>query len=189
MIAGFDIFIYDDKNEKLSNNLKKYILGHIDKIENEEFEVSKLLNPFIEFEIDGYGKLNHSQIKTINNTQKHVLNLIQGPPGTGKTFTASFLIYNIFLKRKNAGHKILVCAPIKTAADNLDLSLLKIKEAVLKINKKSKIFNVLRIVTRTREYIKYDKVVEDISLHKLVNFEEEDYKEECKDEIDSADVL
>lgn len=108
MIAGLDIFIYDDKNEKLSNNLKNYILGYIDKIENEEFEVSKLLNPFTEFEIDGYGKLNHSQIKAINNTQKHVLNLIQGPPGTGKTFTASFLIYNIFLKRKNPKHKILV---------------------------------------------------------------------------------
>ena len=79
--------------------------------------------------------------------------------------------------------------PFNTAADNLALSLLKIKEAVLKINKKSKIFNVLRIVARTREYIKYDKVVEDISLHKLVNFEEEEYKEECKDKIDSADII
>ena len=189
MIAGLDIFIYDDNNEKLSNNLKNYILGHVDKIENEEFEVSKILDPFTEFEIDGYGKLNHSQIKAINNTQKHTLNLIQGPPGTGKTFTASFLIYNIFLKRKNIKHKILVCAPTNTAADNLAISLLKIKEAILKINKKSKIFNVLRIVARTREFIKYDKEVENISLHKLVDFEEENYKEECKDKIDSADIV
>ena len=188
MIAGLDIFIYDDNNEKLSINLKNYILGNIDKIENEEFEVSKLLNPFTEFEVDNYGKLNHSQIKAINNTQKHVLNLIQGPPGTGKTFTASFLIYNIFLKRKNTNHKILVCAPTNAAADNLALSLLKIKEAIT-IHKKSKIFNILRIVARTREYIKYDKKVEDISLHKLVDFEEENYKEDCKNKIDSADIV
>ena len=190
MIAGLDIFIYDDNNEKISKNLTKYILGEVDKIENEEFEVSKLLNPFTEFEINGYGKLNSSQEKAIKNTEKHVLNLIQGPPGTGKTFTASFLIYNIFLNRKNKEHKILVCAPTNAAADNLALSLLNIKEALLKNNNKNTyIFKILRIVARTREYIDYDKKVEDISLHNLVDYEEEDYKEKSKNIIDSSDIV
>ena len=189
MIASLDMFLSDDFNEKISKSLTKYILGKIDTIENEELEVSELLNPLTEFEINGYGQLNSSQIKAIKNTEKHVLNLIQGPPGTGKTFTASFLIYNIFLNRKNKNNKILVCAPTNAAADNISISLLNIKEALLKNNKKSKIFKILRIVARTREYIDYDKKVEDISLHKLVDFEDEDYKEDCKNIIDSTDIV
>ena len=55
------------------------------------------------------------------------LNMIQGPPGTGKTLLSSFLIYNIFRKRKDAQDKILVCAPSNSAADNLALYLLKLK--------------------------------------------------------------
>ena len=189
MIAGLDIFLYDDYNKKISSNLTKYILGDIENVENEELEVSQLLNTFNEFEIEGYGKLNPSQAKAVKNCQKHALNLIQGPPGTGKTFTASFLIYNIFLRRKNDKHKILVCAPTNAAADNLALSLLSIKDAVLKNDKNSKIFEVLRIVAKTREFISYEKKVEDISFHKMVDYEEEKYKEKCKNIIDFSDIV
>ena len=190
MIAALDIFFEDNyKPRKVSSILTQYILGHVDEIVNEEFELSSLLDPFFITEIEGYGKLNESQTKAIKNCEKHALNLIQGPPGTGKTFTASFLIYNILLSRKDERQKILVCAPTNAAADNISISLLNIRNALLNRNKDAETFNVLRIVSRTRQYLEYDKRVEDISLQKYVDFDEDNYKDECKEIIDSADIV
>ena len=189
MIAGLDFFFNDDYHKKISFNLTNYILGKIDDNCDEENEVLSLLNPYTITEIKGYGKLNESQIKAVNNTRKYVLNLIQGPPGTGKTFTASFLIYNIFLSRKNKDNKILVCSPTNAAADNLSLALLNLKNAVLKNNKNAKTFKILRIVARTREFIDYDEKVQEISLQNLVDFESDDYKEKTKNIIDRTDIV
>ena len=36
--------------------------------------------------IEGFGELNESQKRALENIFKRPLNLIQGPPGTGKTF-------------------------------------------------------------------------------------------------------
>ena len=191
MIAALDIFFEDDSHTQLSETLTKYILGDTDTIENEdeEEEVSKLLEPFTEFQLNGYGELNNSQKEAIKNAEKHVLSLIQGPPGTGKTFTASFLIYNIFLHRKNKEHKILVCCPSNTAADNISISLLKLNDALLKNKKNDEMFSILRIVARRRECVDYDKRVENISLHKYVDLESDDFKEECKSVIDTANIV
>ena len=189
MIEGLEIFLNDDSHIKISKILTNYILGQTEQIENEEFEVSKLLNPFNIFELNGYGSLNTSQIEAIKNVEKHVLNLIQGPPGTGKTFTASFLIFNIFLNRKNKNHKILACSPTNAAADNLSISLLNLNDALSKNDKKKEMFNILRIVARTRQFVDYDKRVENISLHKYIDLESDDFTEECKNVIDSADII
>ena len=189
MIAGLDMFFNDNDYTKTSRNLTNYILGRIESIHNEEDEVSKLLNPYEVYKIEGYGELNSSQKMAINNTRKHVLNLIQGPPGTGKTFTASFLIYNILLSRKNMNDKILVCAPTNAAADNLALALLNIKTAVKNKNSNPKQFNILRVVARTREFIEYDKKVQKISLQNLVDFDKDDFRKECKAIIDDTDIV
>lgn len=189
MIAGLDIFFNDEYHQKISYNLTNYILGKIEKNSDEQNEVSSLLNPYTIKQINGYGKLNKSQINALNNTRKHVLNLIQGPPGTGKTFTASFLIYNLFLSRKNKDNKILVCAPTNAAADNLSLALLELKNAVLNNNKNAKIYKILRIVARTREYIEYDEKVQKISLQNLVDFDSDDYKEKSINIINNADII
>ena len=189
MLASLDLFLEDNNHEYISSYLTNYILGNVEELENEEYEVSHLLNTFNEFQINGYGSLNLSQKDAILNTQKHVLNLIQGPPGTGKTFTASFLIYNIFLNRKNKNHKILVCSPTNAAADNLSISLLQLNDALSKNYKNAELFRVLRIVARTRQYMEYDKRVEDISLHKYMDFDSEEYKEEYIELIDSADIV
>ena len=193
MIAALDYFRDDYSYQYISSNLTKYILGKIDEIEDEEDEVKGLLDPFTQFEIKGFGKLNDSQIKAIKNSEKNVLNLIQGPPGTGKTFTASFLIYNIFLHRKNKDQKILVCCPTNAAADNISISLLDLNKAVAENNEKLEdkldVFNILRIVARTRESIDYDKRVENISLHKYVDLDSDDFKEECDSVISSADIV
>ena len=190
MIAALDIF-FDDScfHDKISYNLTNYILGKKDKNFDEKVEVSSLLNPFSVYEIRGYGKLNPSQKNAINSTSKHVLNLIQGPPGTGKTFTASFLIYNILLSRKNIKQKILVCAPTNAAADNISLSLLNLFDAVSKNDKNAKKFKILRIVARTREYIDYDEKVQEISLQNLIDFEKENHDYETKQIISLSDIV
>ena len=193
MIAGLDYFLDDTNYQYISSTLTKYVLGKIDEIENEENEVEELLEPFTQFEINGFGKLNDSQKNAIKNAEKNVLNLIQGPPGTGKTFTASFLIYNIFLHRKNKDHKILVCCPTNAAADNISISLLNLNNAITAGNKNLKdkldVFNILRIVARTREFIDYDERVENISLQKYVDLDSEDFKEECNNVINTADIV
>ena len=188
MISGLDNF-YKDNYNNISLNLTYYILGKTDEIYNEDIEVSSLLNPFSVYQISGYGKLNESQRNAIRNTRKHVLNLIQGPPGTGKTFTASFLIYNIFLSRRNNSHKILICAPTNAAADNLSLSLLNLRNEVLKEDGNAKMFKILRIVARTREYIEYDERVKKISLQNLVNFDNDKFKEKTEKIINKTDIV
>ena len=189
MIAGLDMFFIDNNHTKISRNLTNYIFGKIDLIRNEENEVSKYLNDYKIYKIEGYGELNSSQKNAIISTRKHVLNLIQGPPGTGKTFTASFLIYNIILSRVNKTDKILVCAPTNAAADNLALALLNLRSAVSHNHQRPAQFDILRVVARTREFIEYDKKVQKISLHNMIHFDEDDYREKCKNIIDNTDVV
>ena len=189
MIAGLDMFFIDNNHTKISRNLTNYIFGKIDLIRNEENEVSKYLNDYKIYKIEGYGELNSSQKNAIISTRKHVLNLIQGPPGTGKTFTASFLIYNIILSRVNKTDKILVCAPTNAAADNLALALLNLRSAVSHNHQRPAQFDILRVVARTREFIEYDKKVQKISLHNMIDFDEDDYREKCKNIIDNTDVV
>ena len=189
MIAGLDMFFIDNNHTKISRNLTNYIFGKIDLIRNEENEVSKYLNDYKIYKIEGYGELNSSQKNAIISTRKHVLNLIQGPPGTGKTFTASFLIYNIILSRVNKTDKILVCAPTNAAVDNLALALLNLRSAVSHNHQRPAQFDILRVVARTREFIEYDKKVQKISLHNMIDFDEDDYREKCKNIIDNTDVV
>ena len=189
MIAGLDMFFIDNNHTKISRNLTNYIFGKIDLIRNEENEVSKYLNDYKIYKIEGYGELNSSQKNAIISTRKHVLNLIQGPPGTGKTFTASFLIYNIILSRVNKTDKILVCAPTNAAADNLALALLNLRSAVSHNHQRPAQFDILRVVARTREFIEYDKKVQKISLHNMIDFDEDNYRDKCKNIIDNTDVV
>ena len=122
--------------------------------------------------------------------------MIQGPPGTGKTLLASFIIYNIFKKRKNDKDKILVCAPSNSAADNLAMSLLKIIKAIEKNendnkgsqnnikdsiksesnnNKRMKILRVYPKISELLNIINNNELME-ISLHKILEDEIEQYK-------------
>ena len=128
--------------------------------------------------------------------------MIQGPPGTGKTFLASFIIYNIFQKRKDVQDKILVCAPSNSAADNLALCLLKlnnslniINENENKVEKENKINNnnninneknnneqkgqmrLLRVYPKVKELLEVNKSLIDISLHKKLKSAIEQYKQ------------
>ena len=115
--------------------------------------------------IEGFGELNESQIRALENIFKRPLNLIQGPPGTGKTFLSSFIVYNIYRMRKiNDPHepKILICAPSNSAADNITLYLLRINEMT------GNQMKILRVYAKTREYLEINKEIEQISLHKHI---------------------
>jgi len=143
MLKGLDCFFNDnsDSRNNTSNLIHSQILGigEEDKIkELDEMEMKKIFNDNeLITKIDNYGELNTQQRKCLSRVFEHSLNMIQGPPGTGKTLLASFIIYNIFKKRKDDQDKILVCAPSNSAADNLAISLLKIIKALEK-NKNDK---------------------------------------------------
>lgn len=113
--------------------------------------------------IDEFGDLNQSQIKALNNVFSNVLNLVQGPPGTGKTFLSTFIAYNIFKFRKSKEDKILLCSPSNSAADNLASNLINLNKI---LQKKMKI---LRIYSKSREFVEIDREIENVSLHKLLD--------------------
>ena len=148
----------------------------------------------IEKSIDNYGKLNESQILSINNVFKNILNLIQGPPGTGKTFLSSFIIYNIYKYRKDKSNKILLCAPSNSATDNLALSLLKINKVT---GEKMKI---LRVFAKSREYITdienellnaslHKKLQEKLNIDDISEVPKDDLQEEIDEIITDYDIV
>lgn len=54
--------------------------------------------------------------------------MVQGPPSTENLFLASFIIYNIFQKRKDEKDKILVCTASNTVADENFNNIIDINE-------------------------------------------------------------
>ena len=202
MLKGLDCFFTDnsDCNNNTSNLIHDQILGTAEQDDIKELDELEMKNIFNDNElitkIDNYGKLNKRQKKCMRRVFEHSLNMIQGPPGTGKTLLASFIIYNIFKKRKDEEDKILVCSPSNSAADNLAISLLKIIKALEKnendnkgsqnyINdiKKSKSNNnkgmkILRVYPKIRELLNIinNNELMEISLNKILEDEIEQYK-------------
>ena len=201
MLEALELFLSDENDDDgdgaVSINLVRRILGKFPS----EIDVKKNLDDFnnfkkseekalksifmkdisskIETSIDKFGKLNESQIASIKNVFKNVLNLIQGPPGTGKTFLSSFIVYNIFKYRKDKEQKILLCSPSNSATDNLALSLLKLNKVT---GEKMKI---LRVFAKSREYVYIEDDLLKASLHnKLQNkFDSKDISKIPKDEL------
>ena len=192
ILEALDCFVNDfpdDENEIYDRSVSLYLTERImgklpfdgksddknlnDKVDEilriEKNTVEKILFKENDFQlikkIDGFGELNESQIKALENIFKRPLNLIQGPPGTGKTFLSSFIVYNIFNIRKvNAPHepRILICSPSNSAADNITLFLLRINKVT------GNQMKILRVYAKTREYLEIDKEIEQISLHKYI---------------------
>ena len=158
-IMGYLPFNLNSENKKLIERVNTIL-----RIERNTVELILFKNeetPLIK-EIKGFGSLNESQILALENIFKQPLNMIQGPPGTGKTFLSSFIIYNIFNKRKYKEDKILLCAPSNSAADNLT-------SCILRINKVTGYkMNILRIYSKTKEYLNINKEIEEISIHGLI---------------------
>ena len=199
MLEALDLFQTDENDDEgdgaVSLNLVRRILGFDKNNENlkdfQESEEKTLKNLFVKeinsklkTELENYGKLNESQISSMKNVFKNLLNLIQGPPGTGKTFLSSFIVYNIFKYRNDKSQKILLCSPSNSATDNLALSLLKLNQVI--DNK----MRILRVFAKSREYIHLEDELLNISLHKKlqIKFETDDIsqipKEEIQEEID-----
>lgn len=207
MLKGLDSFNNEDKGYT-SNLIHSQILGVMDKeqIKNmDEFEMKNIFNDneFIT-KIENYGELNTNQIKCMKKVFSHSLSMIQGPPGTGKTFLASFIIYNIFKKRKDDQDRILVCAPSNSAADNIALYLLNLNNALNsdenninkinesekvegdkneknerkknEINKKEKL-KILRVYSKVKEIMETNQLLIDISLHTKLNVAKQEYIE------------
>ena len=189
MLAALDDFINDslaDENEIYERSVSLYlterIMGKLPFNEKSNKKVEEILkiekntvecilfkenNFSLVKEIEGFGVLNESQIKALENIFKRPLNLIQGPPGTGKTFLASFIIYNIFNMRKISSEnhhepRILICAPSNAAADNITSYLLRIN------NVTGKKMKILRVYAKTREYLEINEEIKQISLHKHI---------------------
>ena len=201
MLEALELFLSDENDDgdgAVSINLVRRILGkfpseneikkkNLDTYNNfkksEEKDLKSLFIKDVKFKIetsiDKFGKLNESQIDSINNVFKNVINLIQGPPGTGKTFLSSFIVYNIFKYRKDKEQKILLCSPSNSATDNLALSLLKLNKVT---GEKMKI---LRVFAKTREYIYIEEELLKASLHKKLQnkFGVEDISTIPKDEL------
>ena len=202
MLKGLDCFFTDNSycEKNTSNLIHDQILGTVEQDDIKELDELEMKNIFNDNElitkIDNYGKLNKRQKKCMRRVFDHSLNMIQGPPGTGKTLLASFIIYNIFKKRKNDQDKILVCAPSNSAADNLAMSLLKIIKAIEKNendnkgsqnnikdsiksesnnNKRMKILRVYPKISELLNIINNNELME-ISLHKILEDEIEQYK-------------
>ena len=154
MLEGLDYL--RDYRDSMSLNLNNAILG-IDIIKN-YYIGNKIINY-----IQGYGQLNYKQRIALQKVFKYSLNMIQGPPGTGKTFLASFIIYNIFINKPN--EKILVSAPSNDACDNITKKLIEINDTLLNKSK----MKILRIVAKGREYVNYSNLVQNISLHRIIN--------------------
>ena len=189
MLAALDDFVndsLDDENEIYERSVSLYlterIMGKLPFNEKSNKKVEEILkiekntvecilfkenNFSLVKEIEGFGVLNESQIKALENIFKRPLNLIQGPPGTGKTFLASFIIYNIFNMRKISSEnhhepRILICAPSNAAADNITSYLLRIN------NVTGKKMKILRVYAKTREYLEINEEIKQISLHKHI---------------------
>ena len=116
----------------------------------------------IETNISNYGKLNNSQKEAVRDAFHRCLNLIQGPPGTGKTFMLSYLVYNIFKLRKNKSHKILLCAPTNSAADNIALSLIRLNRSI------GEEMQICRVYSKSREFLDLEEDLFNISLHGML---------------------
>ena len=153
MLDGLDYF--RDYTDSISFNLNNAILG-IDNIKRFNIGNRRIKS------IQGYGSLNYKQRVALDKVFQNSLNMIQGPPGTGKTFLASFIIYNIFINKPY--EKILVSAPSNDACDNITKSLLEINNNLT--NQKMKI---LRIVAKGREYVNYSYIIQNISLHSIID--------------------
>ena len=193
MLKGLDYFHNDSEYSKnhISNLIFNQILGIGDQDNIKKLDKMEMKNIFNDKElitnIDNYGELNTQQRKCLKRIFEHSLNMIQGPPGTGKTLLASFIIYNIFKKRKDKQDKILVCAPSNSAADNLAISLLKIIKALEKNDEnnnvknksnKNKKMRILRIYPKIRELLNKtnNNELEEISLHNILEVEIKKYK-------------
>lgn len=163
-----------EMNEKVEEILRieKNTVDLILFKEKENFQLVK--------EIFNFGSLNESQINALESIFKNPFNLIQGPPGTGKTFLSSFIVYNIFNVRKRFEDKILLCAASNSAADNLASYLLRINKVT---GNKMKI---LRVFSKTREYIEIKDEIARISLHEKLKkaFQVDDLYYIDKTEID-----
>ena len=204
MSDALDLFVNDDEDDSnifdrpVSLYLIRRLLGHSSEDIKKEclaMENNALKNDIFKdippsqlvTSLDKFGKLNDNQIKALKNIFFNVLNLIQGPPGTGKTFLSSFIVYNIFKFRNNQEDKILLCSPSNSAADNLALNLLKLNNC---LKEKMKI---LRIYSKSREFLEIDKEIEKISLHKMLekeNVNQKEIKEEIIQEIVSnSDIV
>ena len=182
MIIGLEHFVNTkssyNNNNYTSNLIFSQILGIINNEQIKDLEEKELKDIFNENEliatIDNYGELNTTQRKCLTKVFNHTLNMIQGPPGTGKTFLASFIIYNIYKKRKNNSDKILVCAPSNSAADNLAQYLINL---INNLNLKSdeKKIKILRVYPKAKELFE-NNILKEISLHNKLKIAIEKYK-------------
>ena len=191
MIIGLEDFINAKRNHNNRNNnytsnlIFSQILGIGDNDQLKSLEENELKDIFNENELTtklgNYGELNTTQRKCLNKIFSHSLNMIQGPPGTGKTFLASFIIYNIFKKRKDSSDKILVCAPSNSAADNLAQYLLNlINSSELKTEEKEKM-KILRVYPKVKELFEND-ILKEISLHNKLKILLEKFKKSKQEE-------
>ena len=153
MLDGLDYL--RDYRDSISFNLNNSILG-TDNIKRFNIGNRRIKH------IEGYGSLNYKQKVALDKVFQNSLNMIQGPPGTGKTFLASFIIYNIFINKPY--EKILVSAPSNDACDNITKRLLEINNTLT--NQRMKI---LRIVAKGREYVNYSNIIQNISLHRIID--------------------
>ena len=182
MIIGLEHFInvqsLHNSNNYTSNLIFSQILGIINMEQIKDLEENELKDIFNENEliksIDNYGELNTTQKKCLSKVFSHTLNMIQGPPGTGKTFLASFIIYNIYNKRKNDTDKILVCAPSNSAADNLAQYLINLINN-LNLNSDGKKIKILRVYPKAKELFE-NNTLKEISLHNKLKIAVERYK-------------
>ena len=230
MLSALDTFVNDDPEDEIYDRfvsfyLTKRILGQFPTkidLDNEKDKDGPLHKNFEDYsrieknalqvlfkdayelklvtEIKNVGKLNDSQEKAINSVFSKVLNLIQGPPGTGKTFLASFIVYNLFKLKNHDEDKILLASPSNSAADNLTLALLKINRCL-----KDKKMKILRVYSKTREFLEIDKDIKKVSLHEKLNqllsneenteeqIDDQSYKEKIielsQNIIDDADIV
>ena len=182
MIIGLEHFInmkcMYNNNNYTSNLIFSQILGIIDDEQIKDLEEKELKDIFNDNElisqIDNYGELNTTQKKCLTRVFSHTLNMIQGPPGTGKTFLASFIIYNIYKKRKIDSDKILVCAPSNSAADNLAQYLINLIEN-LNLKSDEKTIKILRVYPKAKELFE-NNTLKEISLHNKIKIVVENYK-------------
>ena len=182
MIIGLEHFInmkcMYNNNNYTSNLIFSQILGIIDDEQIKDLEEKELKDIFNDNElisqIDNYGELNTTQKKCLTRVFSHTLNMIQGPPGTGKTFLASFIIYNIYKKRKIDSDKILVCAPSNSAADNLAQYLINLIEN-LNLKSDEKKIKILRVYPKAKELFE-NNTLKEISLHNKIKIAVENYK-------------
>lgn len=179
MLMGLENFINTKNNKNnVSHLIFSQILGICDEEQLKTLEENEIKEIFNENElitkIENYGELNTNQKKCLLKIFNHTLNMVQGPPGTGKTFLASFIIYNIFLKKRNNDDKILICAPSNSAADNLAQYLLNLKKALNPEKDEEKNLKILRVYPKAKELFE-NKSLQDISLHHKLKLSIEEY--------------